>query len=139
MKFNKIFSSLLLFSIILNSCSEKKDERPKTAIETGRAFIKACLNGDFETSENLILKDDTNTRLFNTYKDFYNKMSTEQKNNYKNASYEINKLEEVNDSITIINYSNDYMKKPMEIKIIRRENIWSVDFKYTYSENFIKN
>jgi hypothetical protein len=42
---------------------------------------------------------------------------------------------EVNDSTTVINYSNDYMNKPMEIKVIRSNNEWKVDFKYTYSGN----
>ena len=62
-------------------------------------------------------------------------MPDDKKQHYKNASYEINKLEDINDSTVIINYSNDYMNKPMSIKIIRVNGIWSVDFKYVYSVN----
>ena len=43
--------------------------------------------------------------------------------------------EDVNDSITIINYSNSYMNKPLEIKVVKEDHKWQVDFKYTYSGN----
>jgi hypothetical protein len=62
-------------------------------------------------------------------------LSADKKQHYRQSSYEINKLDEINDSVTIINYSNDYMNKPMDIKIVRVKNIWFIDFKYTYSEN----
>lgn len=58
-------------------------------------------------------------------------MSPELKMNYKKASYEILQLSETNDSTTIINYANSYMKKPMEIKVVRVNNEWWIDFKYT--------
>jgi hypothetical protein len=44
-------------------------------------------------------------------------------------------MEEVNDSTSIINYSNTYMNKPMEIKLVRENKKWVVDFKYTFSGN----
>lgn len=135
MKSSLIILYFFIAITILSSCNEEKKERPNTAIETGRAFIKASLNGDFPTSESLILIDSSNSSLFNTYKEFYKKLPAEKKQHYKKSSYEINKLEEINDSVTIINYSNDYMNKTMDIKIIRINNIWYIDFKYTYSEN----
>ena len=59
----------------------------------------------------------------------------EKRKKYKEASYNINKFEDVNDSTAIINYSNSYMNKPMEIKLVRANKIWAVDFKYTFSGN----
>ncbi len=131
------FLILLLLSavMIFISCSEEKKDRPNTAIETGTAFIKASLNGDFSTSESLILKDSSNSALFNAYKEYYEKLPAEKKLHYKQSSYEIIKLDEINDSVTIINFSNDYMNKPMDIKIVRVKNNWFIDFKYTYSGN----
>jgi hypothetical protein len=57
------------------------------------------------------------------------------KKEYKESSYEINKYTDINDSTTIINYSNSYMKKPMEIKVVRNAGVWVIDFKYTFSGN----
>lgn len=122
----------LLFFI---SCNNANNNRPLTAIDTGREFIRASLNGDFNSAENLILKDTQNVQLFESYKHFYNKLPAEKKDYYRKASYKINKYVDADDSTTLINYSNSYMKKPMDIKIVRNHNVWAVDFKYTYSGN----
>ena len=63
------------------------------------------------------------------------KLPAEKKQAYKKASYTINTLSEPNDSTSIINYSNSYMKQPMDIKIIKRDNLWSIDFKYTSADS----
>lgn len=130
----KIAAPLFLI-IIFVSCNQQKTEHPTTAIETARAFIKSSLIGDFTNAETLLVKDSENIALFNAYKQFYERMPVEKKQHYKEASYEINKLNELNDSIVLINYSNDYMNKPMDIKVVRTDNVWNIDFKYTYSGN----
>jgi len=121
--------------VLFAACNDNKKERPTTALETGRLFIRECLDGDFKSAEPLVFKDSQNVQLFNSFKEYYGRMSDDKKNQYKKASYQINKYADLNDSTTIINYSNDYMNKPMEIKIIRKDNEWNVDFKYTYSGN----
>jgi hypothetical protein len=131
----KQFFTLIVFVVLLGACNQTSKERPTNALETGRAFIIANLNGDFETASTLLLPDTANNQLFNAYKAFYNKMPAEQKQKYKSAAYQINQYSDINDSTTIINYANDYMHKPMDIKIVRVNKIWYVDFKYTYSGN----
>lgn len=131
----KKYFSLLLIALTLFACNSKKDAAPQTATDAGRAFIRASLDGDFKTAEPLLLNDTVNHQLFDSYKDFYSKLPEDKKKNYKEASYNINKMEEINDSTTIINYSNSYMNKPMEIKLVRVNKTWQVDFTYTYSGN----
>jgi hypothetical protein len=126
---------LLVLLILFYSCSEKKQEKPVTALDAGREFIRASLDGNFKDAEAVLLKDSLNVQLFESYKMYYNRLPDEKKNNYRNASYTINKYADLNDSITIINYSNSYMNKPMEIKVMRSDKQWTVDFKYTYSGN----
>ncbi len=128
----------LLTVLMLNSCWDKKNERPDTAIDTGTTFIRASLDGDFKTAENLILPDSQNQQLFDSYKRYYTHLSKDQKDSYKKASYEINKLSEQTDSSTLINYSNSYMKKPMEIRVIQKDKQWFVDFKYAYTDELQK-
>jgi hypothetical protein len=131
---NKI-SLFFLLIVFMTSCQSKKEDRPTDSLGTGRAFINASLKGDFNEAETLLLHDTQNIQLFEAYKLYYNRMPEEKKKQYKSAAYEINKYEELNDSVTIINFSNDYMKKPMELKIVRMNGNWNVDFKYTYSGN----
>ncbi len=129
----------LVILLVLNSCWKNKNERPDTAIDTGTTFIRASLDGDFKTAENLILPDSQNQQLFDSYKRYYDHLSKEQKDSYKKASYEINKLAEQTDSSTLINYSNSYMKKPMEIRVVQKDKLWFVDFKYAYTDQPQKN
>lgn len=126
------FLSLLF---LFTACNSPKKALPETALDTGREFIRASLDGNFETAEPLLLKDTQNLQLFDSYKQFYSNLPDEKKRSYKEASYTINKFMEVDDSTTLINYSNSYMNKPMEIKLVRINKIWNVDFKYTYSGN----
>jgi len=134
--YNKIVNSLLLLCIpIFFSCNNNKYVKPATSLDVGRDFIQASLHGDFKTAELLILQDADNIQLFEAYKLYYKKLPAEKKESYQSASYEINKYLDINDSVTIINYSNDYMKKPMDIKLIKHNKEWWIDFKYTYSGN----
>jgi len=127
--------AIILSVVLLYSCNTDEKKRPSTALDTGRAFIRASLDGDFKTTEELLLKDTQNLELFESYKKLYERMPAENKKNYKSASYEINKYLDVDDSTTIINYSNSYMNKPMEIKVVRRNKQWCIDFKYISSGN----
>ena len=128
---------LILFLAVsfASSCWEKSERNPETALDTGREFIRASLNGDFDRASDLLLQDTQNVQLFKSYKVLYNKWPADQKKGYKEASYEINKYLDVDDSTTLINYSNSYMNKPMEIKLVRSNKKWAVDFKYTFSGN----
>ena len=122
---------LFFLIMIMASCRGNKDLPPETAIETGRIFIRSSLDGDFKTAEKYIFPDTINTELFDSYKRYYQRLPEQQKINFKKASYEINKLTEQNDS-TIINYSNSYMQKPMDILVVKNNKSWLVDFKYGY-------
>ncbi len=131
----KRIACILIATIFFWACSSPDKKAPSTALDAGREFIRASLDGDFETAENLLLKDTQNLQLFDAYKQLYGKLPADKKRNFKEASYTINKFVEENDSTTLINYSNSYMNKAMEIKLVRMQKTWSVDFKYTYSGN----
>ena len=122
-------------ALALAACGDKKTERPTTALDTGTTFIRASLDGDFKTAEPLLLDDSANHQLFDSYKDSYSKIPEDKKKHYREASYNINKKEDINDSTVVINYSNSYMNKPMEIKLVRINKNWAVDFTYTISGN----
>ena len=130
MKINIIFTIIV---VMLFSCNEQaENKRPTNSMDVGRNFIRATLDGDFVTAEDLLLKDSINIQTFQTYKNYYKtNLSADIKQGYKKASYNINKLEDVNDSTVIINYSNTYMNKPTNIKIVKQDKLWSVDFTYT--------
>ncbi len=132
---NKI-SSVLLFTftciIFMTACKEEK-KRPTTAMDTARTFISASLDGDITTAESLLLKDTENIQLFNMFKDYHRKLPEQTKKKYEAAEYKINSFDEVNDSTVIVNYSNDYMHQPMNLRVIKKEEQWFIDFKFISS------
>lgn len=71
---------------------------------------------------------------FERFVEFDNNKPVADKEGYKNSNIIINATEKVSDSVTIINYSNTYKKEPSKIKLIRKDNKWLVDFKYTFSD-----
>jgi hypothetical protein len=122
---------IILPLVFLYSCSEDKKQSPSTGVETGREFIRASLDGELAEAEKLLLIDTQNQQLFDSYKVYYERLPEDTKKRYRNAGYEINKFVPVDDSTIIINYSNDFMKKPMEIKVVRVNKEWKIDFKFT--------
>ncbi len=124
--------ALALLIITLIACNNAAPKKPNTAMVVGRNFIRATLDGNFKDAEALLLKDSVNVQLFESYKKYYSKLPTDVKQGYKKAAYIINNFDDAkNDSTAIINYSNDYMHKPMNIKIVKKDTQWYIDFKYT--------
>ena len=129
----------LVAILFLVACSSNNSKRPSTSVATGTAFIRATLDGNFKDAEALLLNEPQDKAMFDSYKSYYERLPQDKKQAYKKASYNINTLTDVNDSTTIINYSNSYMKQPMNIKVVKRDNVWSVDFKYTSADSSINN
>lgn len=132
----KYILSVFVLATILFSCNETKEKvTPSTALDTGREFIRASLDGNFDAASSLLLQDQQNIEMFQSYKIYYDKLPADKKKGYKEASYEINKYTDVNDSMSVINYSNSYMQQPMDIKVVRVNDKWMVDFKYTSADS----
>ncbi|MDQ6757195.1 MAG: DUF4878 domain-containing protein [Bacteroidota bacterium] len=129
-----IFTAFMfLFFISCNQSSKtKKNTDP---LETGREFIDASLKGNYDYAKMYLLPDSTNIMYFDRYKDFDKNMNENEKKGYKNANIIINSAENISDSEMIINYSNTFKNKPSKIRVIKKNNEWLVDFKYTFLGN----
>ena len=133
MKRNIILVTVII--LLLNACNTKKNV-PNTDIEVARAFITNILNNNFKEAESFILKEETNKQYFDLFKKDYGSKSKEELENYKKADIIINEISPVNDSISIINYSNSFKQnKSNKVKMVRVNGQWLVDLKYTFSGN----
>ena len=125
-----VFSLLLLYS-----CNTEKNI-PNTDIDVARAFIRDVLENKFAEAEELILKEETNKEYFDLFKKQYESKSKSELENYRNADIIINEISPVNDSVSIINYSNSFRRdKNSKVKMVRVNGQWLVDLKYTFSGN----
>jgi hypothetical protein len=79
------------------------------------------------------LPDSVNIEYFNGFVKFNDRLSQKEKEGYKNANIIINSAENISDSLMIIDYSNTFKNAPSKIKLVRINNEWMVDFKYTFT------
>ena len=131
----KIHFTALVF-LFFSSCDQSdKTVKKDDPLEAGREFIDASLKGDYEYAKKYLLVDSTNVMYFERLQDFYKTKNKEEKEGYKNANIIINSAENTSDSVMIINYSNTFKNQASKIKMVKHNNEWLVDFKYTFSGN----
>ena len=128
--------SITFFLTLFFSCTQPEGfKEPEDSIDAGREFVRAVLDGDYEKANLYILENDEDKSLFERYKTYTKKQPRQEKLQLKSASIIINKVEKLNDSTSIINFSNSYSMKPMDLKVILSNKKWRVDFSYTFAEN----
>ena len=133
----KLILFILSFTLLF-SCKNKDEEyhKPESAIDAGREFIQQSLKGQFNTANKYMLQDEDNIYWLSKWREEYNKMSEEEKVAYSKSSINIAEISDVvPDSVTVINFSNSYKKRPQKVKVVNNNGTWQVDFKYTFSGN----
>ena len=126
----------IALALLFFSCDQSpKTKKNSDPLEAGREFIDASLKGDYEYAKKYLLADSTNIMYFERLQDFYKTKNKEEKEGYKNANIIINSAENTSDSVMIINYSNTFKNQASKIKMVKQNNEWMVDFKYTFSGN----
>ncbi len=125
------FISIFFFEGCNSNGTVKRDD----PVEAGREFIEASLNGNYVQAKKYLLPDSTNLEYLNGLESFNKNQSSAQAEGYKNANIIIDSIQNISDSVTIINYSNTFKKKPTKIKLVKIDNEWMVDFKFTFSGN----
>jgi hypothetical protein len=125
----------LIFCLAISSCNNEK-KSTNTDIEVARVFIKDILESNFKDAETFVLKEETNQQFFELFKKEFESKSKSELESFKNADIIINEISPINDSVSIINYSNSFKKdKSNKLKMIRINGQWMVDLKYTFSGN----
>lgn len=104
-------------------------------MEVATAFIRDILDNKFDDAEQFLLKNETNKELFSRFKKDYSTKKEEVLEKYKKADILVNETSYVTDSIFIFNYSNSYTKEAKNLKLVRVNGKWLVDFQYTFSGN----
>jgi len=137
---NKFFrlSFLLLFLVACND-GDKTDETPKPENEMDAVgkFLRAALDGDYKRAKTFLVKDSTNQQMIDIYEwNYNNRMTPEDKKEYKKASIRfLKETHRVNDSVTIVHFSNSYKDKNDSLKVIRANGQWFIDLNFTFQKN----
>jgi hypothetical protein len=134
MKIIRLFPLLLL--VILISCNDsdrKISSEPENEMDAARNFIRAALDGDYKKAKTLLVNDSLNLQDIEASERLYiERMSKEDKEKYRGASIHIHDSRKVDDSTSIVYYSNTYRNQKDSLKIIKMNGKWLVDFKYIF-------
>jgi hypothetical protein len=129
----KKYLPLLVLSIALGSCNNKTKKEAVTDLEVARAFVRNILDNDLQQAEQYLFKDEKNLQLYDRFKQNYQALDKTVLEKYKAADIVVNDFSKANDSVSIFNYSTSYNRTDTTIlKLIRIENKWLVDMKYTF-------
>lgn len=104
-------------------------------VDAARNFIRSALDGDYDKAKTFMLQDSTNLQYLQVYQDNYmQRMPSDDKRSYRESSINIHDIREVNDSVSVVNYSNSFKKIHDSLMVIRLNGQWLVDFKYSFQD-----
>lgn len=119
------------------SCSQPTNTYPvaENALDAGREFIDACLKGDFTKAKWYMVDDSTNKGHLERAEAKFRNYDKEGRQQLRTASINISEVSDVDTVTSIIYYSNSFDQQPLKVKVVKQEEKWLVDFKYTFNPN----
>lgn len=121
--------------LLLAACSSNDSSTTaENDVDAARNFIRAALDGHYKEAQNMIVADSVNQQYLDAFATNYReRMSGEDKRGYREASINIHNIRSVNDSVTVVHYSNSYKQTQDSLKVVRQHNNWLVDLKYSFA------
>lgn len=135
---NKIFFLLITALSALLSCNNNDRQATTNTsdsdIDAARNFIQAALVGDFDKAKKFMVLDSLNIEHLNAIERLNDRQTRQDKEKYQGASIRIHKDRKLNDSTSVVHYSNSYRNKIDSLKVIKTNDQWLVDFKFMFSK-----
>src|SRR6476620_4156723 len=130
MKRPVIFLSFLFLAACNNS--DETAARPESDLDAARMFIRDALDGKYDEARQLMVKDSTNENRMSDTERTYAHMTKDDKRSYRESSINVHDLRKINDSTTVVIYSNSFRNIKDSVKVVKWNGQWLVDLKYTF-------
>lgn len=115
----------------------KRNEETTTSendIDAARNFIRSALDGKYDRARKFMIQDSLNNQYLDLFqRNYESRMDPEDKRGYRESSINIHNIRQLNDSTTVVNYSNSFKKQNDSLMVVRRTDGWLVDLKYSFS------
>ena len=136
---SKVLPFLLLLQCFFYACNngdKKESAKSENDIDAARNFIRAALDGNFDKARTYMLDDTVNTQFLDAVERNYRKMQPDAINSYRSASIRIySPVVNVNDSTSIVVYSNSFKNDQDTLRIVHLNGEWLVDLKYLFQHD----
>lgn len=130
-------SALLLVAFLPLFWSCGSDDSSSAAkgendIDAARMFIRSALDGKWKDARRLIVQDEVNIGDLETAERMADRRDAVTQRNYRESQITIHDTRKVGDSVSIVTYSNTFMKQKDSLKVVRVGGQWLVDLKYSF-------
>lgn len=132
---------ILIISLIVvgffSSCRNNDTDRSDTTatsendVDAARNFIRLFLDGDLEKARTMLVQDSLNTQIFDAYERIYKNRRASEKKGYKGSTIQVHSVRTINDSVSVISYSNSFKKIVDSLKVMKDNGAWKIDLKYS--------
>ncbi|MFM7672532.1 MAG: hypothetical protein ACKO6Q_08090 [Bacteroidota bacterium] len=131
----KILTACLI--VLAFACNNQPPKpRSENDLDAARNFIEAALANDFKKASQFMLDDSLNRYYLDMTARTFDHMDAGTKEKYRGASIRIHQpVSYLNDSTTIVIYSNSYKNDRDTLRIRRRNDNWQVDLKYLFEHD----
>ncbi len=130
---------LFLLALIMISCQGNDRQTggdPQNDIDAARDFIRAALDGNFKKARTYMLQDSLAQERMNAVERLYTeKQPNEEKAGLAKSSINIHNVTTVNDSTTVLIYSNSFKNNKDTLKVVKIQGKWLVDFNYLFDHD----
>lgn len=139
MKKTLSFSLLLcLFWACNNNDADNASGKPEDDVDAARMFIRSALDGNYKQARRLILQDSSNVQLLdNLERAYLHNTDVSEQRGYREASIRVHETKKLNDSTSVVVYSNSFKNKHDSVKAVRVGNDWLIDLKYSFPQTRI--
>jgi hypothetical protein len=130
----KLLSGFIILFTIYSCSNNDVPGTSESDIDAARNFIRSSLDNDFDKARTYMIQDSANIEYLDAA--MRNRASQPKEVNrlYKESSIRIFDTRKESDSVSIISYSNSYRNTKDSLKVVRNNNQWLVDLKYSFSK-----
>lgn len=132
MKQTLLISFLLFFVLACSNNDKNAKDVAENDLDAARNFIQAALNGDYDLAKKYMLQDSVNLEDLNTAMRLSERSSPDEKRKYRESSIRIHNHRVINDSTSIISFSNSYKQRIDSLLLVNDGGRWVVDFKFIF-------
>ena len=127
--------SFLVATFILFACDTGKTTgKPETDADAASMFIRSALNGQWKEARKLILEDSANIEDLELSERLYTeRTNANDQRSYRESQITVYNIRQINDSASVITYSNTFRNQRDSLKVVRVAGDWLVDLKYSFS------
>lgn len=123
---------------MLLACNNESETQAHTApesdVDAARTFIRYALDGKWKDARQLIVQDSANLiDLELAEQNYTQRMGVIDQRGYRESTIRIFNTRKLGDSASVVTYANTYMNKKDSIKVIKQNDRWLVDLRYSFS------